>query len=450
MKIGNIDLILAFLFITLEQLIVGFSTYSTIKIANFAIVGDRDKMIIYLIFFIASLVIVYIPGIIAKYFAIRSRFTGFKSYIFYYKKNYFNSPFLLNNIQHLNKIKGFFVNEGVNGIFQFNNFLLDVYSLSLNIAINILVIGVLIDNKIIPMYFLGFPLILLIYIRSKKKIENIAVEVQKANMDFLQKSSEAPSIIVSGNTYHYNKWEKNFYSSFDKIVKKSEHEMFFLESITNLSFLLTILPVFVRIVIIFLHSDINIVIALLATLPRQTQIMQYLNEILNYITNFKKLKTRLAGILQAVQKDKSLGKGEIDFEKINFHYNDTDVSFSDFETAFDYIREVKTGRITLRGNNGSGKSTLLFLIKRELKDVALYFSPTIDFMTTLNRQLNYSTGELLKIELSEVVDNSDAHFLLLDEWDANLDGENLDTINRLIDTVSRNKVIVEVRHRGSN
>jgi energy-coupling factor transporter ATP-binding protein EcfA2 len=51
---------------------------------------------------------------------------------------------------------------------------------------------------------------------------------------------------------------------------------------------------------------------------------------------------------------------------------------------------------------------------------------------------------LRHIEYAASLDNK---HLLLDEWDANLDQENILKINDLLNRISKDKVIIEVRHR---
>lgn len=57
-----------------------------------------------------------------------------------------------------------------------------------------------------------------------------------------------------------------------------------------------------------------------------------------------------------------------------------------------------------------------------------------------------STGQRTLKQLHEAFDLPATKYLLLDEWDANLDDENRRTVNERLDRLSINKVIVEIRH----
>jgi ABC-type transport system involved in cytochrome bd biosynthesis fused ATPase/permease subunit len=53
----------------------------------------------------------------------------------------------------------------------------------------------------------------------------------------------------------------------------------------------------------------------------------------------------------------------------------------------------------------------------------------------------------LRNRLVEILAKVNADVLLLDEWDANLDSENRETLSALLDEISQKKCVIEVRHR---
>jgi ABC-type bacteriocin/lantibiotic exporter with double-glycine peptidase domain len=104
------------------------------------------------------------------------------------------------------------------------------------------------------------------------------------------------------------------------------------------------------------------------------------------------------------------------------------------------------GRLTIRGENGCGKSTALLLIKDALAGKA-FFLPTHNQLSFVAETNKYSTGESLKNRLLEILEKVEAEVLLLDEWDANLDPENKESLSVLIDELASKKCVIEVRHR---
>lgn len=94
----------------------------------------------------------------------------------------------------------------------------------------------------------------------------------------------------------------------------------------------------------------------------------------------------------------------------------------------------------MSGANGSGKSTLLKMIK-EMRADALLLGAETGFLDTDN---GLSTGQRRVKEIEYVLSMAPT-LVMLDEWDANLDGENCRKIDQLLDEASRRMVVIEVR-----
>ncbi|GCB04844.1 hypothetical protein PSUB009319_24750 [Ralstonia sp. SET104] len=59
---------------------------------------------------------------------------------------------------------------------------------------------------------------------------------------------------------------------------------------------------------------------------------------------------------------------------------------------------------------------------------------------------NLSTGQRTVTCLQEILQQDDVKYVLLDEWDANLDSNNASAVDAMLDGIAEHKVIVEVRH----
>ncbi|MNV81935.1 phosphate transporter ATP-binding protein [compost metagenome] len=95
----------------------------------------------------------------------------------------------------------------------------------------------------------------------------------------------------------------------------------------------------------------------------------------------------------------------------------------------------------MTGANGAGKSTLLKRIK-EMRVDALLLGAETGFLDADN---GLSTGQRRVKEIESALSMAPT-LLLLDEWNANLDGENCRKIDQLMDEASRRMVVIEVRH----
>src|SRR5262249_50035758 len=104
----------------------------------------------------------------------------------------------------------------------------------------------------------------------------------------------------------------------------------------------------------------------------------------------------------------------------------------------------KSHRLTIHGENGSGKSTILLLAKGFLAEKALLI-PTHQTLF-FSEILRGSTGEKIKEILVFLHKRSEMEYLLLDEWDANLDVKNRAYLSSLIDDIAQKIPVIEVRH----
>lgn len=59
---------------------------------------------------------------------------------------------------------------------------------------------------------------------------------------------------------------------------------------------------------------------------------------------------------------------------------------------------------------------------------------------------NKSTGQKLSSQLMQISNISDVDVIILDEWDANLDGINKSHLDELINELARQRLVIEVRH----
>lgn len=59
---------------------------------------------------------------------------------------------------------------------------------------------------------------------------------------------------------------------------------------------------------------------------------------------------------------------------------------------------------------------------------------------------NLSTGERRLLQIEKVL-SAPPPIVMLDEWDANLDLDNISRFNAILDSAAKNIVVIEARHR---
>jgi ABC-type bacteriocin/lantibiotic exporter with double-glycine peptidase domain len=183
---------------------------------------------------------------------------------------------------------------------------------------------------------------------------------------------------------------------------------------------------------------------LVATFPRQIQMIQNMDVVTQLISEWTDIKERLTGLKNALIVPVGDPQERIKWDKLNFYQSSRPFSISSIDALYNFL--TTPNRITIRGENGVGKSTLLKHLKDKTGGYYLPAKPTLSFECPNWQTL--STGEQILVALKEACSNNNFEkLILLDEWDANLDLANREKISRIIDELSQKRTIVEVVHR---
>jgi ABC-type transport system involved in cytochrome bd biosynthesis fused ATPase/permease subunit len=117
-----------------------------------------------------------------------------------------------------------------------------------------------------------------------------------------------------------------------------------------------------------------------------------------------------------------------------------------YESVVEVIRNSKSGRFTIRGANGSGKSTLLHVLKKALSCEAILVPCHHGKLHWRSTSTTQSTGQRSVSQLLEISSHPEVRYLLLDEWDANLDAANTHAVDQILERFSKDRVVIEIRH----
>lgn len=114
--------------------------------------------------------------------------------------------------------------------------------------------------------------------------------------------------------------------------------------------------------------------------------------------------------------------------------------------VIDYFSNVEDGRFRITGPNGSGKSSALLALKEQFGGRCFLMPTNRAGLAWKGVNEALSTGQQMISSLQEVVSIEDVKYILLDEWDANLDQHNAAEIDVILDELASTRMIVEVRH----
>jgi len=184
--------------------------------------------------------------------------------------------------------------------------------------------------------------------------------------------------------------------------------------------------------------------ALVAMLPRSLQVFGSIHSLSIYFSQFLLVRAKMKNLHSFVSKlDKHdrLSSMNLDHIKIEEHHSSYAVKPCEL---LDQLKNgsITVGRYLLSGSNGSGKSSYLKKIKAAAKD-SILMTPEAQF---INLDNNLSTGELRLLQIEKAL-CSPPPIVMLDEWDANLDLDNVSRFNAILDSAAKKIVVIESRHK---
>ncbi|WII95640.1 ABC transporter ATP-binding protein [Moraxella haemolytica] len=437
MKIITPSLYISLAFLVVQQVIVGLSTYFIAKLA--IDIAQHQDFLINLIGFVVSLIVVYVPAYLASVYLEKSKFELLDDYVQRFVKIFCGKTFLLSDKQLKAQSTVFVSQEGKSVIDDTLDFVFDGVALILNLSINVLILGFFLDRYLLMAYVCGFLLVEMFIFYHQKNISRLSTMSQKSRISFIATLNRIWDHVVIFNRYNMGIFTKIYRHHFERSKKLQVANQSFNHLISSLGMILFMLPVlgFISYLFIQNHEDYVFLALLVATLPRQIQLLQMGQALVFHQTNFSSIKAKLTGLKHSLNAPDVDVLSRIDFQRMVIN----DIPLSEFDLS----DLPTTGRMTIRGCNGAGKSSLLLHLKTRLSGRAFYLPVSHDLFFRQNDQK--STGQKLFSQLIEIENHkNDVGVIILDEWDANLDKENKATLDELIDEIATSTLVVEVRH----
>lgn len=437
------------LFLLMQQLIVASSTFWITDLSEAVVAGHNFYP--YLILFVTSLFVVYIPGIFAGYNLEKAKSKAIYQYIQLFSETHRCFPAVLTEKKFQSDREPWLTNEGGRTIEESFGIAYDTLATGLNTTLNIIALCIAIDTRIAIGYFFSFIILPLISTYFKNKIAHAALTMQNDRKTLSDILLSGWDNIIIGNVYNVSIWWREFSKRWSAYNHSSAKSVLIMQIASSSATIVSLIPIACIFVWIF-HTTTNPakLAALIATLPRQIQIIQHFEILSTYAMHWygivAKIKTLIANVTSPTQDKNELIK-RIDHNEIALTINESGTRICSIEDGLKKIARAETGRITIKGKNGSGKSTLMSLIKKEYGDHAFYLPTHSNLMFETTLQTELSTGQRVKSYLEELISLSNFKLLLLDEWDANLDLANAKLISDLLDHFAKKICIVEISHR---
>lgn len=198
----NKAFVIALSFLIIQQLIVASSTYWIAKLAK-QVIENKDFSL-YLVLFILSLTLVYIPASMAAVYLEKSKYLALEKYIQRFQFNFSNQTSIRSNKEFKNYHLPFLSSEGFLVFDESARFIFDWISVVLNVLLNIIALSFVLDISLTLSYLVGIFLFSIIIFSFKKRIHKEGAKAQSARTALQTILSLAWDNILLGNKYNHD------------------------------------------------------------------------------------------------------------------------------------------------------------------------------------------------------------------------------------------------------
>lgn len=418
----------------------------------------------FLLIYIASLLLPYIPGCVALIFRTRWKQEAQRNFINTFVSSNKNNIGEWSNKGLKEEKLSILTSEGPNTLHAFIDYSWDLYTYVLSVIFNIMALTVVVEPLFALSYGISVACVIAVMKMKRRTQRQLTQKALIARVDLCQSLLAAWDNVLLGNEYNFKLWNERTYQRLKRCLQRNVDLERFDQILAISVALITSIPSLIVVIYFMLknHGDVVRLTSFVVILPLLFMILSYTYQTLSLAFRWAMHRGKLITIYRAIQpfvETPVAMEKKIKWPKISANCStiapEGHVSLpstrpilpSPIESHLDLLKQTtQSGRLTLRGENGSGKSTALMLIKNALAGRA-FFLPTHNQLSFSAETNKYSTGESLRNRLMEILERVDVDVLLLDEWDANLDKENQERLSSLIDELSGKKCVIEVRHR---
>lgn len=464
-------------FLVLEQGLVAGSTYALIR-ASATAATDPAAAFPWVLVFLCALSAPYVPGVFARReleSAIQAAYRAFLGRAFpedgrgirRWARRDRRETFLAT-------VTG----EALGQLRQVAATIFDLAAVILNVVLNLAVLGYHFHPVIAAAFALGTGAAFLIFRRMMPRIDRVAEEAQLSRTALFAKLQRSWDNMFAAHAVHRRAFRDSLDGDLGAHRARAVGAVTLSELVSVGTTFAIMAPVLVAAVALLrLNPTSAFLLSMLATLPRQFQIMGNLQVFLSYMTALTGIAAQARQVVAQSRVDEVGTEGFVRAEKLRLQLRAGEGGGRDSVAPMG-AREVpapagacefpapvgaqdllegrlpEAGRLVIRGPNGAGKSSLLLSVRERLGDQAYYLPAHLDFWIDGDGQnafgdvRNASSGEKILRTLEYAEARGLPRVLLLDEWDANLDAENRARIAAKLEALAGAHLIVEVRHHA--
>lgn len=430
--------------VSAQQIALGLSTWFIAKAGAYVALTETVKAVESLSYFFISAVAGYCLSSCAALLTVRTGNSVWEKYIHNVTAQMGRDIAYANN-KNKQRYESWLIGEAHDTIAQSSVFYVQLTSIALNVVFTLIVFYVTLGQSLTLIVCGGMMLAALFSYAFKKNIEFSATDIQNGRTAISEVLGPLWDANLFGSRALYSAEEASLHRRLDHYFKSNFRY-------SKIEQLVACTPILLSVIALLFYLQIMPEVtplqwgALIAVLPRTLQLFGSIHGLIVLSTQGILIRKRLTN-LESFVSTLPTRNLEQSLELDNISIVDT---ATNEKMDFDALRQkaqseqMHKGRILITGKNGAGKSTLLMLLKKDNPD-ALMLSPVGPIFSISN---DMSSGQTQLVRIGKIMENP-SPLILLDEWDANLDKDNLTVIDRLVASLSKRSLVVEVRHRSS-
>jgi ABC-type multidrug transport system fused ATPase/permease subunit len=414
----------------------------------------------------------YIIGALSWIFAERTGFLAYGRYTLRFARDNRTKTKLLGDKEARERVEPFLTGETFYVYFHLLYEIEGDLRILMALILNVIVLGSEIDSALPIAYVAVFVVLFVMQWTMRRRVASAYRENQRMTNRMTAQGYTAWDNVFAGNRYNLRLWIDGFKRKLRDGLDAQIKAIMTKEGLSAVSGIVGLMIVFAAMAYIAVNSagDMEVMIALAATLPRQIEMTKDVHTFTSGWNELLASWARLTGVADNMHPAPDANfDARMKAEQLTLREGANALNVTSLDHAMGLILSQPTGRINVRGPNGSGKSTLLTSLKAVVKRRAYYW-PTADrlaFQFSKGqgedevevdddgdplppdgvKKSGFSSGERQLRALQEIVGHTDAAIYLLDEWDANLDPKNRAAADALVEELARRARVVEISHR---
>lgn len=431
--------IIFILLICAQQIIFGISTYY-LGLVPQDLQNKNILLFRFIVFFGATLGYFAFVILIRKY-EISNQTEIYKNIFQSYLNKYKGSPAIWiqkNQKESFQISLGFKIFQSASGLFLSST---ELFRYLLGFIIESIAISYVLEIEFIYAILLSFTFSAVVTVLSQKSIEQLSIRNSRSENNFFSFLNYSWDYLFLKNDRLQEKYTSKLNLKYSCMQRNLSNMYISSEAIVFINSLLVLLPIIIFDLYLALETDVpqSKILALIPMIPRQMAMANNVRAFGQMVTFFKMDLVGFKMNLNFLEIEKFNLEEKINISQITLNVDRVTRSYSALEVLFNELRIKKQGRITISGQNGAGKSMLLLKLHDELQSNVYLPAQLPIFKNSL------STGQAHRKNIEQFL-KFKANVFLLDEWDANLDAEVVQSIDKQIDQLSLHSLVIEVRH----